>query len=59
MEAYKLQPHEAAAMAADPAIQQRILTSYKLMLDFYGIRMKDETTGAIPAHAGVVRLIPL
>ncbi|KAJ7211991.1 opioid growth factor receptor conserved region-domain-containing protein [Mycena pura] len=42
-----LQPHEIAAIKADPVALKRILTSYNLMLDFYGMRLVSEETGAV------------
>jgi len=47
---YAAQPllkHEIKVMAKDEKIMQRIVTSYKLMLDFYGMRLENETTGLI------------
>ena len=34
-------------MTKDETITRRILMSYKLMLDFYGMRLEDEATGLI------------
>lgn len=34
-------------MKEDENITQRIITSYKLMLDFYGMRLENEATGLI------------
>lgn len=42
-----LQKWEADAIAADPKLQGRIIKSYRLMLDFYGMVLKDEKTGEI------------
>ncbi|KAL6073107.1 Opioid growth factor receptor [Balamuthia mandrillaris] len=43
----KLQPHEAEAIKEDPKCMERILKSYELMLDFYGMRLKDRQTGEL------------
>jgi len=45
--AQPLQKHEIKAMTEDETIMGRILTSYKLMLDFYGMRLENEATGLI------------
>ncbi|KAG8990443.1 hypothetical protein FRB94_000306 [Tulasnella sp. JGI-2019a] len=45
--AQSLQPHEILAMRADDEIMERLFTSYKLMLDFYGMRLEDEETGRL------------
>jgi len=37
--AQQLQRHEAEAIAASPELQAVLLTSFRLMLDFYGMRM--------------------
>ncbi|ESK95740.1 opioid growth factor receptor-like 1-like [Moniliophthora roreri MCA 2997] len=42
-----LQPHELKSMKSDPAVIQRILTSYKLMLVFYGMNLVSEETGLL------------
>ena len=34
-------------MTKDETIMQRVITSYKLMLDFYGMRLENEATGLI------------
>jgi len=34
-------------MTKDENIARRIITSYKLMLDFYGMRLENEATGLI------------
>lgn len=31
----------------DEEVKRRLLTSYKLMLDFYGIKLVDEETGDV------------
>ena len=33
------------SILADPVAHKRILTSYELMLDFYGMKLKDPKTG--------------
>lgn len=43
--AQRLQLHEAKAIAADPVLQGRIIKSYELMLDFYGMKLTDRATG--------------
>ena len=48
-----LQIHEIEAMKADPEIMERILKSYQLMLDFYGMRLVSLETGL------VARCLPL
>ncbi|KAG8850246.1 hypothetical protein FRB96_000478 [Tulasnella sp. 330] len=45
--AHPLQPHEIIAMRVDGRIQERLYTSYKLMLNFYGMRLDDEETGRL------------
>lgn len=42
-----LQRHEFEAMRSSPEIIQRVIRSYKLMLDFYGMRLLDERTGLL------------
>ncbi|KAJ7644231.1 opioid growth factor receptor conserved region-domain-containing protein [Roridomyces roridus] len=42
-----LQPHELTALKEKPEAIERLVTSYKLMLDFYGMRLVSEETGAI------------
>ncbi|KAJ7095760.1 opioid growth factor receptor conserved region-domain-containing protein [Mycena belliarum] len=46
-ESQPLQAHEIAAMRADPRVLARLLASYALMLDFYGMRLVDAETGAV------------
>ena len=43
--AQQLQLHEAKAISEDSKLQGRIIKSYELMLDFYGMRLIDTTTG--------------
>lgn len=42
-----LYPHESKAIQSDPTKILRIIRSYELMLDFYGIRLVDRRTGLI------------
>lgn len=42
-----LQKHEEVAMRESPKVMERILRSYKLMLDFYGMQLADERTGLV------------
>lgn len=46
-ESQPLQTHEISEMKADPVILQRIISSYELMLDFYGMRLVSEETGLL------------
>ena len=48
---YPLTPAEGDAIAADAAASRRLLTSYKLILDFYGFEMVDEETGELRRKA--------
>jgi len=41
--AQQLQLHEASSIKNDPVLQGRIVKSYELMLDFYGIKLVDST----------------
>lgn len=43
----QLQLHEAQSMKQDPAVQSRLLQSYKMMLDFFGLKLLDEANGAV------------
>jgi len=45
--AQRLQLHEAKTIANDPVLQGRIIKSYELMLDFYGMKLTDRTTGTL------------
>lgn len=49
---HKLQLHEIAAMQADPAVRARLIKSYELMLDFYGLKLKDPQTGTPDDNGG-------
>lgn len=42
-----LQLHEAEAIRSDPKCQERVLRSYEMMLDFYGMKLVDRNTGTI------------
>jgi hypothetical protein len=42
-----LQVHEIEKMKTDPTVIARILTSYELMLDFYGMKLLSPETGLI------------
>eukprot|EP01088_Endostelium_zonatum_P006336 TRINITY_DN18454_c0_g1_i1.p1 TRINITY_DN18454_c0_g1~~TRINITY_DN18454_c0_g1_i1.p1 ORF type:complete len:293 (-),score=74.70 TRINITY_DN18454_c0_g1_i1:71-949(-) len=42
-----LQMHEIETIKADPVAKARVLKSYKLMLDFYGMRLRDDNTGEV------------
>ena len=42
-----LQPHERDTMRADPAVIARVIKSYELMLDFYGMQLLDQDTGLL------------
>jgi hypothetical protein len=46
-ESQPLQKHEREEMRRDPEIVQRVLRSYTLMLDFYGMRLVDSKTGLV------------
>lgn len=43
----KLSENEAKIIKADPEMRKRLILSYKLMLNFYGMKLKDENTGEI------------
>jgi hypothetical protein len=49
--AQQLQLHEANAIKNDPTLQNRIILSYELMLDFYGMKLVDRQTGKIERAA--------
>ncbi|ELU02449.1 hypothetical protein CAPTEDRAFT_111638, partial [Capitella teleta] len=42
-----LQVHEAEAIKNNEEAKKRVLTSYRLMLDFYGIKLANEKTGKV------------
>ncbi|KAF8169261.1 opioid growth factor receptor conserved domain-containing protein [Pholiota molesta] len=55
---YESQPlykHEVERMKADPVIIQRVIESYKLMLDFYGMRLASEATDYQTRYHNLVR----
>jgi len=39
--------HEAEAIRASPETAKRVVQSYRMMLDFYGLVLDDEATGAV------------
>jgi len=45
--AQELQQHEAKEIQSDPACKARVLKSYQMMLDFYGIKMPDSESGGL------------
>jgi len=45
--AQRLQLHEAKAIASDPILRDRVITSYELMLDFYGMKLADREKGIL------------
>jgi len=45
--AEQLQLHEAKAIAESEVLQGRIIKSYELMLDFYGMQLVDRKTGTV------------
>ncbi|KZV82902.1 hypothetical protein EXIGLDRAFT_684399 [Exidia glandulosa HHB12029] len=42
-----LQKHEESAIRASPDAMKRVVRSYRLMLDFYGMQLVDERTGRL------------
>ncbi|KAI0733481.1 opioid growth factor receptor conserved region-domain-containing protein [Irpex lacteus] len=46
-QAQPLQPHEIEAMTADEEIIERVIKSYRLMLDFYGMQLQTPDTGLL------------
>ncbi|KIY72009.1 hypothetical protein CYLTODRAFT_389511 [Cylindrobasidium torrendii FP15055 ss-10] len=46
-ESQPLQRHELDAMKSSPDVIRRIIASYRLMLDFYGMQLVDEETGRL------------
>lgn len=46
-ESQPLQRHEITAMRADSDIIERVIRSYSLMLDFYGMQLSDSSTGLL------------
>ncbi len=45
--AHPLSKREAKAMRKDPIVARRIVTSYRMMLHFYGFTLVDEATGEV------------
>ncbi|KAG6850749.1 hypothetical protein H0H93_009372 [Arthromyces matolae] len=58
-----LQRHEIESMRANPLILDRVITSYKMMLDFYGMRLVSIESGlvdrSLPPRNFVARYINL
>ena len=46
-DSYTLQQHEADAISGNKELQARVLRSYEMMLDFYGMRLVDRETGRV------------
>ena len=46
-ESQALQPHEITSMKSDTEILERIIKSYEMMLDFYGMRLVSRQTGLL------------
>ncbi|XP_053384237.1 opioid growth factor receptor-like protein 1 [Mercenaria mercenaria] len=46
-EAQELQPHEIQRLKLSEDAVRRLLTSFKMMLDFYGMKLKNEEDGTI------------
>ncbi|XP_072522519.1 opioid growth factor receptor-like [Salminus brasiliensis] len=46
-DSYKLTQEEIKLFRQDEAVKKRLVKSYKLMLDFYGIELLDERTGSV------------
>lgn len=46
-EAQPLQHHEIEAMLSNDEVIDRVLESYRLMLDFYGMQLKSAETGLL------------
>jgi len=46
-QAKELQLHEAETIRSTPECSKRVLTSYKMMLDFYGLLMVNDETGEL------------
>lgn len=42
-----LQQHELEALKSDPAAIRRLIGSYRLMLNFYGMNLVNEDTGLL------------
>ena len=46
-ESQPLQPHEIQAMKSNPVIIERVIQSYRLMLNFYGMRLISAESGLV------------
>lgn len=46
-ESQPLQAHEIRSMKADPVIIERVMVSYELMLDFFGMRLVSRDSGLV------------
>ena len=46
-----LQPHEAKTIRESPELKTRVLVSFKIMLDFFGMDLDDENPLVITRHA--------
>ena len=46
-ESQPLQRHEIASMKEDPKVMDRLVTSYRMMLDFYGMRLVSVDSGLL------------
>lgn len=51
-ESQPLQLHEIETMRGDEEVVERVKRSYRLMLDFYGMRLEDEETGRVGRAEG-------
>lgn len=49
-EAQELMLHEAKALCESPECMARLRKSYEMMLDFYGLKLVDATTGDVARH---------
>ena len=49
-ESQPLSKSGATLIRKDPAASRRVIGSYKLMLKFYGLELKDEKTGELARH---------
>lgn len=47
MQSQPLQRHEIVAMKSSPDVKSRVLKSYRLMLDFYGMNLDSSETGLL------------
>jgi len=47
-----LQKHEIEKITTNPVCSKRFVTSYEMMLHFYGCRLKDPKTGELERHEG-------